>query len=583
MPGGIESLGVRSAVEDFRAAPRKADLEQIKAHQTGKRADLLSFEEVRRMLHARSLAPRGLQDIPMKAIVGSVGRYADFTRTFLPKQSDDQSRWVNVFKATSEISTSGLPPVEVYQIGSAYFVKDGNHRVSVARQMGVEYIQAYVTEVKTTVPFTPDMDFEAILVKASYTEFLEKTHVTDLHPDADLCVTLPGQYERLLEHIEVHRYFMGIEQQREIPYEEAVAHWYDTVYMPIITVIRERGLLRDFPDRTEADLYLWLMEHRTELEESLGWQVDTEHAAAHLAQEYSTRPERVVSRVGDMLLNVVMPEGLEAGPPPGAWRKRRAQPDEEQPLFCDILVPLSGEEYGWQALEQAIIFAKCKGSYLRGLHIVPDPAQKESHAALAVQDRFNRRCQETGVQGTFVIEAGNINRLICDRSRWVDIVVVKLEHPPEPQPIARLSSGFRMLIHRCPRPVLAVPRKARPLDSALLAYDGSAKSKEGLYAAAHLADQWHIPLTVLTVMESDREMSETLFEAEAYLRDKGLRATYLDRSGPVAQTILETAESQNCDLIIMGGYGFNSVIEVVLGSAVNQVLRESRRPVLICR
>jgi nucleotide-binding universal stress UspA family protein len=550
---------------------------------TGKRANLLSFEEVRRMLHARSLAPRGLQDIPLKAIVGSVGRYADFTRTFLPKQSDDQSRWVNVFKATSEISTSGLPPVEVYQIGSAYFVKDGNHRVSVARQMGVEYVQAYVTEVKTTVPLTPDMDFEAILVKAHYTEFLEKTRIKDLRPDADLCVTLPGQYERLLEHVEVHRYFMGIEQEREIPYEEAAAHWYDTVYMPIIAVIRERGLLRDFPDRTEADLYLWIMEHRAELEESLGWQVDAEQAADHLASEYSTRAERVASRVGDRLLSAVTPEGLESGPPPGAWRKQRTQPGEEPPLFDDILVPLSGEEYGWQALEQAIIFAKCEGAYLRGLHVVPDPAQKESHAALAVQDRFNRRCQETGVSGTLVIEAGNINRMICDRSRWVDLAVVKLEHPPEPQPIARLSSGFRTLIHRCPRPVLAVPRKARPLDSALLAYDGGAKSKEGLFVAAYLTEHWHIPLTVLTVMESDREMSETLFEAEAYLRDKGLRATYLDRSGPVAKTILETAESQNSDLIIMGGYGFNPVLEVVLGSAVNQVLRESRRPVLICR
>ena len=583
MPGGIESLGLRSAVEDFRTARRKADLEQIMALLTGKRANLLSFEEVRRMLHARSLAPRGLQDIPLKAIVGSVGRYADFTRTFLPKQSDDQSRWVNVFKATSEMSTSGLPPVEVYQIGSAYFVKDGNHRVSVARQMGVEYVQAYVTEVKTTVPLTPDMDFEAILVKAHYTEFLEKTHIKDLRPDAELCVTLPGQYERLLEHVDVHRYFMGIEQQQEIPYQEAVTHWYDTIYMPIITVIRERGLLRDFPDRTEADLYLWLMEHRAELEESLGWQIDAEQAADHLASEYSTRTERVVSRVGDMLLSAVTPDGLESGPPPGAWRKQREQPGEELPLFGDILVPLSGEEYSWQALEQAIIFAKCEGAYLRGLHVVPDPSQKESHAALAVQDRFNRRCQETGVQGTLVIEAGNINRMICDRSRWVDLAVVKLEHPPEPQPIARLSSGFRTLIHRCPRPVLAVPRKARPLDSALLAYDGGAKSKEGLFVAAYLTEHWHIPLTVLTVMESDREMSETLFEAETYLRDKGLRATYLDRSGPVAKTILETAESQNSDLIIMGGYGFNPVLEVVLGSAVNQVLRESRRPVLICR
>ena len=82
-----------------------------------------------------------------------------------------------------------------------------------------------------------------------------------MRPAAQVLLTLPGQYERLLEHISVHRWFLGIERQREIAYPEAVGSWYDRVYMPIVEGIREAEMLREFPKRTEADLYLWLIEH----------------------------------------------------------------------------------------------------------------------------------------------------------------------------------------------------------------------------------------------------------------------------------------------------------------------------------
>ncbi|NIN69700.1 MAG: transcriptional regulator, partial [Anaerolineae bacterium] len=72
--------------------------------------------------------------------------------------------------------------------------------------------------------------------------FLEHTRLDKLRPEADLSLTVPGRYGTLEEHIEVHRYFMGLEQQREIPYEEAVTHWYDTVYLPVVEVIQERGI-----------------------------------------------------------------------------------------------------------------------------------------------------------------------------------------------------------------------------------------------------------------------------------------------------------------------------------------------------
>ena len=146
-------------------------------------------------------------------------RYTDFTRTFLPREDFDKDRWARVMQEAT--GPTGLPPIEVYQIGDVYFVIDGNHRVSVVRQMGATHIQAYVTEVETRVPLSPDIQPDELILKAEYTNFLEVTRLDELRPGADLNMTVPGRYGTLLEHIEIHRYFMGLELQREISHEEA--------------------------------------------------------------------------------------------------------------------------------------------------------------------------------------------------------------------------------------------------------------------------------------------------------------------------------------------------------------------------
>ena len=552
------------------------------ARLTGKPDALLSYEQVRRKLHATVKHSQGVHDIPLDAIVGSVGRYTDFTRSFLPKNQEDIERWSRVFLATTGMT--GVPPIEVYKVGSAYFVKDGHHRVSVARQLDAKYIQAHVIEVETKVPIDPETDMEELILKAEYTDFLQRTKIDERRPDADLRLTLPGQYEKLEEHIAVHRYFMGLEQQRDISQEEAVEHWYDTVYLPVARVIRERGLLRDFPERTETDLYLWVMEHRAELEEALGWQMEPDEAAADLAAAYSSRPGRVVARVGRRLREALTPTGLETGPPIGQWREQRVGEDESQALFHRILVPIRGDATGWQALDEAIPVARREGGRLRGLHILAPDADEETRAAASgVQAEFNRRCAEAGVTGNLVIDEGDVAQVICRRSQWADLVVLAVAYPPEAQPISRLGSGFRTMIHSCPRPILAVPSAARLPQRALLAYDGSPKSQEALFVAAYLAGRWEISLAVLTVMEQNGDMSEMLMDARHYLKSRGIQANFLDKQGTVADVILETAAEREADLILMGGYGLGPVVEAMLGSTVDAVLRKSDRPVLFCR
>jgi nucleotide-binding universal stress UspA family protein len=116
-----------------------------------------------------------------------------------------------------------------------------------------------------------------------------------------------------------------------------------------------------------------------------------------------------------------------------------------------------------------------------------------------------------------------------------------------------------------------------------LAYDGSPKAREALFVATYLAARWKITLTVVTVVETGRVTADTLLRAANYLEEHDVEATLVQQSGPVAQMILQAAQAHQSDLLIMGGYGRGPVLEVVAGSAVDQVLRESRQPILVCR
>jgi nucleotide-binding universal stress UspA family protein len=375
---------------------------------------------------------------------------------------------------------------------------------------------------------------------------------------------------------------MGLEQEREITLREAIEHWYDFIYAPIARVIHDRALLRDFPGRTETDLYLWAMDNLSHLQEAVGWELDPTEAADRLALQFSHRPGQVVARIGSKLLDAVTPDNLEGGPPAGYWRKEWLEPGGYQHLFRHILVPVSGQERGWLALEQAIHVAQRENGSLRGLHVSPDPAQLHSDRTQAIRERFEARCQEAGVPGKLVLETGKTTRTICDRSVWAALVVVNLAHPPGEGPRARLSSDFRTLLLRCARPVLAVPL-ARPLEGLLLAYDNSPKAREGLFIAAYLASSWAVPLAVLSVEEKDQEAKGHLSAARHYLESREVEAAYLTAGGPVAEAIMRTAQEHNSDLLIMGGYGHSPVVEAFLGSTVDRVLRSSDRPVLICR
>ncbi|MDY6877519.1 MAG: hypothetical protein SWK90_15145 [Chloroflexota bacterium] len=292
--------GKDQSLADFDAARRKAFWNDIVSFLSGRPNRLLSWDEVRDKLGVRGQVYRGMQAVPVDKVIGSVGRYRDFDRAFLPTQDCTAGRWRSIARA--HYDDINLPPVKLYKIGDAYFVLDGNHRVSVAREQGIEFVDAEVIEAETRVPVTADLDARDLEIKGEYTYFLERTRLDDLRPDQHIEFTIGGGYERLLEHIAVHRYFMGLEQQRFISEDEAVCDWYDHVYLTLTHIIRDKDILADFHGRTEADLYLWVMDHQHYLRERFGPGVRTERAAEHFADHYTTRPiKRMVHAVQDLV------------------------------------------------------------------------------------------------------------------------------------------------------------------------------------------------------------------------------------------------------------------------------------------
>lgn len=281
------------ADSDFRRVRSRALFRDIQARLAGRPNRLLSFEEVKRSLHLGGPVYRGTQAVPIAKIIGSVDRYRDFDEKFLPAQDRTADRWKSIARAFYR--DVDLPPVRLYKVGDAYFVLDGHHRVSVARDQGAEFIDAEVQEAYSRVPVSADLKAEDLKVLHEYRYFLERARLDEIRPEQRVRLTTAGGYDQLIEHIAVHRYFMGLDFQHDVSEEEAVGHWYDTVYLPIVQAIREHNILADFPGRTEADLYLWIVEHLYVLRETEG-DVDVNAAAEDFVDQYSERPIKKIVR-----------------------------------------------------------------------------------------------------------------------------------------------------------------------------------------------------------------------------------------------------------------------------------------------
>lgn len=290
----------KNALQNFRKARNKAMRTMFQSMITGRDSRLVPFDVIRDELRLLNPVYRGVQSIRLEEIVGSIGRYDDFTREFLPLKDATKERWVGVEALAS--TQQGWPPIDVYKVGNVYFIKDGNHRTAVARQMGNSLIEAHVWAYPETVEIDPDAELDEILIGLGRQQFNLRTEIDTVVPGHGIAFTSAGRYQELIAQIEALRSKLTIIDETETTFEQAVPLWYDLIYMPTVQIIREANLLEKFPGRTEADLFAWLSMHRDQLGDRYGQFDSLSDLAQSLIDQYAEDGIQRVSRTVRNLL-----------------------------------------------------------------------------------------------------------------------------------------------------------------------------------------------------------------------------------------------------------------------------------------
>lgn len=284
---GVSSFTSR---EDFSKARAKGRMQDLLSTLQWKNNELLSFYEVTKLLNPKVETYRGLKAIPVEKVIGSEGRYHDFTLAFYPRKEMLRSRWQSIDEA--HLKQVILPPISVYKLGSCYFVRDGNHRVSVAKAQGVEFIDAEVVELDAEIPLEPGLtkaQLERRVVAYERQRFVDEFSL-DRFMDMDLVkFSSPGMYPEVINHIQVHKYYINQHKKGEIPFDTAARSWYEKVFLPIVRQIREDRLLHSFPGKTYGDLYLWIVRHWDNLKHGVEEEVTIENATRDFKNQFGKK------------------------------------------------------------------------------------------------------------------------------------------------------------------------------------------------------------------------------------------------------------------------------------------------------
>lgn len=259
------------AESDFARARNKALFNEIQHLLTPEEAAMISLKAVRKVIKTQSETYIGMKVIPINKIVGSEGRYRDFDNQFFPKRSIIKERWEHVDEAV--IKDIVLPPIKVYELGGLYFVRDGNHRVSVAKSKGVEFIDAEVVSLQTEIKLSPARTLNGMMKQIiSYEKrnFYFETNFGDITDYWVLDFSTAGQYDIIYNHILTHKYFINQNQTEEIPMEDAILSWFNNVYLPVVTTIQKYKIMKYFRKNTVSDLYVWIITFYDELKKKFG-------------------------------------------------------------------------------------------------------------------------------------------------------------------------------------------------------------------------------------------------------------------------------------------------------------------------
>jgi hypothetical protein len=254
---------------DYSRARRRQVLSRLADRlrlQPGDTHVILPFEEVIAALGRRGERSLGLQVIPLRSIVGTVGRSRDFDRDFRPVTNRTRTRWERI--ANAQRRGKDMPPISVYRIGDLHFVRDGHHRVSVARALGLDDIDAYVTQVDTQVGADQELTLGDLPVKSHERLFYERVPLP-AKARKEIQLTDPWRYAELAEGVEAwgFRYMQG--RGELLDRAEVAETWFEDEYRPVVAMLAEADLIGE--KLTPTDAYLKLASDRFRLLRTHEW------------------------------------------------------------------------------------------------------------------------------------------------------------------------------------------------------------------------------------------------------------------------------------------------------------------------
>jgi len=273
--------------EDFARARNKAFFNEIQHILNPEEAKLISLNDVKSLIKPNAETYMGMKVIPVAKIIGSEGRYQDFDNKFFPKNSHLKSRWEKIDDAA--IRMIDLPPIKVYEIAGLYFVRDGNHRVSVAKSRGTEFIDAEVVSLQSEITIKKADNINDLIrqiINFEKRTFYMETSFGDITDYWVMDFTKPGKYDLIYNHILTHKYYLNMNQEEEISWDEAVMSWFKNVYLPVIHYLEDKKVMKHFRKRTESDLYVWIMKYWDQLKSKYGNDVPLNDAVEELEKNH---------------------------------------------------------------------------------------------------------------------------------------------------------------------------------------------------------------------------------------------------------------------------------------------------------
>lgn len=299
-----DSLLSSETNEDFAKARNKALFNEIQHFLNPEEATLISFSDIKKMLKPQNETYLGMQTVPVDRIVGSEARYQDFDNRFFPKKLHLKTRWEHIDMA--HIKDINLPPITLYELGGVYFVRDGNHRVSVAKAKGVEFIDAEVVSLQSEIKLNPKDSLQKMtrqVINYEKRVFYSETGFGDITDFWGLDFSVPGQYDVIYNHILTHKYYINMNKTGEIPMDKAILSWFTTVYLPVIKVIDRHNVMRYFKGRTKSDMYVYIIKYWDEIKTKFGNGYSLDDVATSFKVKFGTPlRKRILNMIQKLML-----------------------------------------------------------------------------------------------------------------------------------------------------------------------------------------------------------------------------------------------------------------------------------------